>query len=82
MNKTDRSSLESPFGEDFLTEEERKKSYMTQAILQKKRKWYSKVPLNLKQMDVILIIAGILLVITIMLIVLEATGVFYLFPKQ
>lgn len=72
----------SSYGDDLLTEEERKKSYLTQAVLQKKRSLYQKVPLNLNQVNIILIGAALLLLITIVLIILEATGTFYLFPKH
>ena len=44
-----------------------------------KESWYDKIPLNLKQMDIIVAVCWILLGITGVLIALEAMGIFHLF---
>ncbi|MBQ8087012.1 MAG: hypothetical protein IJ074_10295 [Clostridia bacterium] len=50
----------------------------SQAFRAQKERWYSKIPLNLRQMDAIIWITGIALGIVIVLIVLEAAGIFKL----
>ncbi len=44
----------------------------------KKELWYDKVPLSVKQLDVIIWVVSIALVIVFVLIILEAAGIFKL----
>ena len=47
-----------------------------------KEEWYSHVHLSLKTIDWIIGIGIFILAVVVILIILEATGVFYLFGKQ
>ena len=57
---------------------EKKLSPFSQAVKAKKESLYDKVKLSLKTLDVIIWVAGIALAIVILLMILEATGVFKL----
>ena len=46
-----------------------------------KEEWYSQVHLSLKTLDLIIGIGIAALVITVILMILEAAGIFYLFGK-
>ncbi len=48
------------------------------AVKSKKERWYSRVKLSVSQMDVIVRVVAALLCIVIVLIVLEAAGIFAL----
>ena len=61
-----------------MTEKEKKKKRW-QSI---KEEWYSHVHLSLKTIDWIIGIGIFILAVVVILIILEATGVFYLFGKQ
>ena len=61
-----------------MTDKEKKKKRW-QSI---KEEWYSHVHLSLKTIDWIIGIGFFILAIVVILIILEATGVFYLFGKQ
>ena len=65
------------------TEEEtaapKKKQREKSAWQQTKEGWYDKVPLNVKQLDIIIIVAWILLALTIVFIALDVTDVYHLF---
>ena len=47
--------------------------------VKRKEGWYDKVPLNVKQLDMIIIVAWILLALTIVFIALDVTDVYHLF---
>jgi len=57
---------------------EKKLSPFSQAVKAKKESLYDKVNLSLKTLDVIIWVAGIALAIVILLMILEATGIFKL----
>jgi len=57
---------------------EKKLSPFSQAVKAKKESLYDKVKLSLKTLDVIIWVAGIALAIVILLMILEATGIFKL----
>lgn len=65
--------------EQALEKREKELSPFSQAIKIKKEEWYDKVKLTVRQMDVIIWIVYALLAAVIVLIVLEATGVYKLF---
>ena len=48
----------------------------TRALLQKKEGWYDRVPLSVRQLDVLIAVSGTLLALVFLLILLEATGLF------
>lgn len=50
----------------------------SQAVQNKKEEWYDKVKLSVKQLDVVIWIVSGLLVVVLILIILEATGIFKL----
>ena len=56
-----------------LPEEEAKMKSMWQI---QKESWYEKLPLNLKQLDTIIVVCLILLVITFIVIFLDAADIF------
>ena len=64
-----------------MTDEEKKKlenKPVSKALQEKKEGWYDKIPLSVKAMDIILIVAFVALAIVIVLITLEALGIFAL----
>ena len=65
--------------EQALEKRERELSPFSQAIKIKKEEWYDKVKLTVRQMDVIIWIVSGLLAVVVLLIVLEAAGIFTLF---
>ena len=50
----------------------------SRALQAQKEQWYDKVPLSVKQLDVVIWIVGIALGLVFLLIVLEAAGIFKL----
>lgn len=46
---------------------------------QQKESWYDKIPLNLKQLDIIVAVCWILLGLCILAIILDATGIYNFF---
>ena len=61
-----------------LEKRERELGFFSQAVKDKKESWYDHVHVSVKTMDIIIWIVSGLLVITFILIILEATGVFKL----
>ena len=64
--------------EQALEKRERELGPFSQALKIKKDEWSDKVKLTVRQMDVIIWIAGGLLAVVIVLIALEAAGIFKL----
>ena len=64
--------------EAALNQRERELGPFSQAIKIKKEEWYDKVRLTVKQMDVIIWIVSGLLAVVVILIILEAAGIFKL----
>ena len=65
--------------EQALEKRERELSPFSQAVKTKKEEWYDKVKLTVRQMNVIIWIIYGLLAAVIVLIVLEAAGIYKLF---
>ena len=65
--------------EQALEKREKELSPFSQAVKIKKEEWYDKVKLSVRQMDVIIWIIYGLLATVILLIVLEAAGIYRLF---
>lgn len=59
-----------------LDARERRLSAFSAAVKNKKESWYEKVPLSLRQVDVIIWVVSALLAIVVVLIILEAAGIF------
>ena len=59
--------------EEEIPEEEAKMRSMWQI---QKESWYEKLPLNLKQLDTIIVVSLVLLVITFIVIALDAMDIF------
>lgn len=55
---------------------EQKLGPFSQAIQDKKEEWYDKIKLSVHQIDIVIWIVSGLLVIVLILIILEATGIF------
>ena len=55
-------------------------TYLRQWQLQKEN-WYDRVPLNQKQLDIIIGVCLVLLVLTFVLIYLDAKDIFHLFGR-
>lgn len=64
--------------EKELEQRERKLGAFSQAVQNKKESWYDRIHVSVKTMDWVIGIVSGLLVIVIILIILEATGVFKL----
>ena len=64
--------------EAALNQRERELGPFSQAIKIKKEEWYDKVKLSVRQMDVIIWIVSGLLAVVVILIILEAAGIFKL----
>ena len=64
--------------EKKLEKRERELGFFSQAIKDKKESWYDRVNVSVKTMDKVIGVISLLLIITVVLIVLEATGVFKL----
>ena len=62
-----------------LEKRERELDAFSTAVKIKKEGWYDKVRLTVRQMDVIIWIVSGLLAIVVILIILEAAGIFKLF---
>ena len=65
--------------EQALEKREKELSPFSQAVKVKKEAWYDKVKLSVRQMDVIIWIVCGLLAAVILLIALEAAGIYKLF---
>lgn len=64
--------------EKRLEKRERELGFFSQAVRDRKESWYDHIHVSLKTMDTIIWIVSGLLAVVIILIILEATGVFKL----
>ena len=64
--------------EKKLEKREKELGFFSQAVKDKKESWYDRINVSVKTMDKVIGVISILLVITVVLIVLEAAGVFKL----
>ena len=64
--------------EKELAEKEKQLGFFSQAVRDKKESWYDHIHVSVKTMDRIIWVVSILLAIVVVLIILEATGVFKL----
>ena len=64
--------------EKAVEKRERALDPISLAVKTKKEQWYSKVKLSVRQLDVIIWIAGGLLVLVFILMILESVGLFKL----
>lgn len=64
--------------EKKLEKREKELGFFSQAVKNKKESWYDRINVSVKTMDRIIAVISFLLVITVILIALEATGVFKL----
>lgn len=64
--------------EKRLEKRERELGFFSQAVHDRKESWYDHIHVSLKTMDTIIWIVSGLLAVVIILIILEATGVFKL----
>ena len=64
--------------EKKLEKRERELGFFSQAVKNKKESWYEHINVSVKTMDKVIGVITLLLIITVILIVLEATGVFRL----
>ena len=64
--------------EKNLEKREKELGFFSQAIKDKKESWYDRINVSVKTMDRIIWTVSILLAIVVILIILEATGVFKL----
>ena len=64
--------------EKQLEKKEKELGFFSQAIKDKKESWYDRINVSVKTMDRIIWVISALLVIVVILIVLEATGIFKL----
>ena len=64
--------------ERALAEREQRLDPFSMAVKARKEAWYEKVKLTVRQMDVIIWIVSILLGVVVLLIILEAAGVYKL----
>ena len=64
--------------EKRLEKRERELGFFSQAVRDRKESWYDHIHVSVKTMDTIIWIVSGLLAIVIILIILEATGVFKL----
>ncbi len=62
--------------EKAVEERERKLGPVSQAVQNKKEEWYDKVKLSVRQIDTVIWIVSGLLVAVLILIILEAAGIF------
>ena len=65
--------------EEALEKRDKELGPFSRALQMKKEQWYDKVKLTVRQMDVIIWIVYGLLAVVIVLIALEAAGIFKLF---
>ena len=75
LEKREKELLEK---EKELQKREKALDPLSLAVQMKKEQWYSKVKLNVKQLDVIIWIVGGLLVIVFIMMILESLGLFKL----
>ena len=61
-----------------LDKREKELGFFSQAVKDKKESWYDHIHVSVKTMDRIIWVVSILLAIVVILIILEATGVFKL----
>ena len=61
-----------------LAQKEKALDPFSMAVKMKKESWYEKFKLSVKQMDIIIWIVSILLCIVVILIILEAAGIYKL----
>ena len=64
--------------EKKLEKREKELGYFSQAVKDKKESWYDHIHVSVKTMDRIIWVVSLLLAIVVILIILEATGVFKL----
>ena len=64
--------------EKKLEKREKELGFFSQAVKDKKESWYDRVNVSVKTMDKVIGVITLLLSIVVVLIVLEATGVFKL----
>ena len=64
--------------EKNLAKREKELSFFSQALKDKKESWYDRINVSVKTMDRIIWVVSALLTIVVILIILEATGVFKL----
>ena len=64
--------------EKKLEKREKELGFFSQAVKNKKESWYDHIHVSVKTMDRIIWVVSILLAIVVILIILEATGVFKL----
>ena len=64
--------------EKKLEKREKELGFFSQAVKDKKESWYDRINVSVKTMDWIIRIVTGLLVIVVILIILEATGIFKL----
>ena len=64
--------------EKKLEKREKELGFFSQAVKEKKESWYDRIHVSVKTMDWIIRIVTGLLVIVVILIILEATGIFKL----
>ena len=63
--------------EEEVTVEEQGESVPAKSMWQlQKESWYEKIPLNLKQLDTIIVVSIVLLVLTFIVIFLDAADIF------
>ena len=67
--------------EKDLKEETAKEEQLKSQWQLQKENWYDRVPLNQKQMDIIIGVCLVLLVLTFVLIYLDAKDIFHLFGR-
>ena len=64
--------------EKKLEKKERELGFFSQAVKDRKESWYDRIHVSVKTMDRIIWVISALLVIVVILIILEATGIFKL----
>ena len=67
--------------EKDLQEETAKEEQLKSQWQLQKENWYDRVPLNQKQLDIIIGVCLVLLVLTFVLIYLDAKDIFHLFGR-
>ena len=61
-----------------LEKREKELGFFSQAVKDRKESWYDRIHVSVKTMDRIILVISVLLAIVVILIVLEATGIFKL----
>ncbi len=67
--------------EKDIKEEKAKEEQLKSQWQLQKENWYDRVPLNQKQLDIIIGVCLVLLVLTFVLIYLDAKDIFHLFGR-